>query len=167
MKQTSNLLKQTIVLLVICSFAIGFQSCDEKVDQEEQVVTEFDLTTAKTEIEAASQNLMALLTAGDSVGIANCYTADAKFMSPEMPSIIGRANIQANMSRTIEAGVSKIDIKLENLYGTANLLAEEGELTVFVGDNVVQALKFIVLWKKEDGKWKRFREIFNSSSPAE
>jgi len=45
-------------------------------------------------------------------------------------------------------------------------LAEEGEVTVFVGENAVAVEKYIILWKKEDGKWKLFRDIANSNSSA-
>jgi ketosteroid isomerase-like protein len=166
MKKSSNLLKQTIVLLVICSLAIGFQGCNEKAEVKEETVIEFDLTTAKAEIEAANKNFMALVAAGDSVGLANCYTVDAKFMSAGVPSVVGRANIQTAMSNIVQ-NITRADLRLENIYGTADLIAEEGELTLFVGDDAVAVEKYIVLWKKEDGKWKLFRDIFNSNSPAE
>ena len=54
-----------------------------------------------------------------------------------------------------------------NIYGTEDLIVEEGDLTLFVGDNTVAEEKYIVVWKKEDGKWKLFRDIFNSNLPSE
>jgi len=158
---------QTIVLLVLCSFAIGFQSCEEKAEEKKQTVNEFNLITAKAEIEEANKNFMALVAAGDSVGLANAYTVDAKFMSAGAPSVVGRANIQTAMSNIVQSGITRADLRLENVYGTEDLIAEEGELTLFVGDATVAVEKYIVLWKKEDGKWKLFRDIFNSNLAAE
>ena len=162
MKKSLTSLKQTIVLLVLCTLTIGFQSCDEKAE----VVTEFDLTTAQAEIEAANQNFTTLLIAGDSVGLANYYTIDARIMSAGAPSIVGRTNIQTAMASLVQSDITKIDIRIENIYGTADLIAEEGELTFFIGDEAVTVEKYIGLWKKEDGKWKLFRDISNSNSPA-
>jgi ketosteroid isomerase-like protein len=167
MKKLSILLKQAIVLFALCISAIGFQSCNENQKEKEPSVPEFNLTTAKAEIEEANKNFMALVAAGDSIGLANAYTKDAKFMSAGAPSVVGRANIQTAMSNIIKSGITGVDLRLENIYGTEDLIAEEGELTLFVDDDAVAEEKYIVLWKKEDGKWKLFRDIFNSNLPSE
>ncbi|WP_341225734.1 nuclear transport factor 2 family protein [uncultured Arcticibacterium sp.] len=139
-------------------------SCTSKT---EEPTTTFDLVTAKAEIEEANENFMALVAAGDSVGLANAYTSDAKFMSAGAPSVVGRANIQSAMAGIVNSGITKVDLRLENVYGTKDLIAEEGELSLFVGDKEVAIEKYLVLWKKEDGKWKLFRDIFNSNLPVE
>ena len=128
--------------------------------------TTFDLKVAKKEIEEANRNFMDLVAKGDSVGLANAYTTDAKFMSAGAPAFVGRANIQKAMSGIIKSGITKADIRLKEVYGTEDLIAEEGELTLYVKDMAVAEEKYIVLWKKEDGKWKLFRDIFNSNLPA-
>lgn len=158
---------QTTLSIVLLFLAFGFQSCVEKPKDQEPMNTEFNLVTAKTEIEEANKNFMALVAAGDSIGLANAYTIDAKFMSTGAPSVVGRANIQTAMSGIIQAGITGVDLRLENIYGTEDLIAEEGELTLFMGDAAVAVEKYIVLWKKEDGKWKLFRDIFNSNLPTE
>ncbi len=129
----------------------------------EEAKPKFDLTVAKTEIEAANKEFMKLVAAGDSVGIANAYTTDGKVMFAGAPSVVGRANIQTTFSRIINSGVTKIDLQTKDVFGTEDLLVEEGEVTVFVGDNAVAEEKYIILWKKEDGKWKLFRDIANSN----
>ena len=55
------------------------------------------------------------------------------------------------------------------VWAIDDLVAEEGELFLYVGDDQVDEAKYIVLWKKEDGRWKLHRDIFNSnlSPPAE
>ena len=152
---------------MLCGLVFGFQSGNEKPKEKEQTLPVFNLTTAKAEIKEANKNFMALVAAGDSIGLANAYTIDAKFMSPGTPSVVGRTNIQTAMSNMILSGITGVDLKLENIYGTENLIAEEGELTLFAGDAAVAVEKYIVLWKKEDGKWKLFRDIYNSNLPIE
>ena len=167
MKKLSRLLNQAIVLLALCSLAVGFQSCNEKPKEMEQTVSDFNLTTAKKEIEAANKNFMAFIAKGDSVGIANLYTTDAKVMFAGAPSVVGRANIQTKFSSIINSGVTRINLETKEVFGTEDLLAEEGQVTVYVGDMAVAEEKYIILWKKEDGKWKLFRDIANSNSPKE
>ena len=168
MKKSSNLLNQMVLLVALCSLTFGFQSCNENAQNKTETTakTGFNLTTAKAEIEEANKNFMALIAAGDSVGLANSYTVDAKFMSGGAPSVTGRSNIQTAMSNIIQSGITRIDLRLGNVYGSENLIAEEGELTLFVGDKAVAEEKYIVLWKKEDGRWKLFRDIFNSNLPT-
>jgi ketosteroid isomerase-like protein len=152
--------------VTILIFFFIFQSCNNLANKIAESGSEFDMETVKAEIEAANQNFMDLFAAGDSVGLANSYTIDGKFMSAGAPSIVGRANIQAVMSNIIKSGITKVVFKLENVYGNEDLIAEEGELTLFVGDDIVSVEKYIVLWKKEDGRWKMFRDIYNSNVPA-
>ena len=133
---------------------------------ETQIKSSFDLTVVKKEIEEANQNFMDLVAKGDSVGLANSYTADAKFMSAGEPAVVGRVNIQKAMSDIVNSGITKVDLRLKEVFGTEDLIAEEGELTLYVKDKAVAEEKYIVLWKKEDGKWKLFRDIFNSNLPA-
>ncbi|MCB0598413.1 MAG: DUF4440 domain-containing protein [Lewinellaceae bacterium] len=166
MQKTKKFLAPFIVALL---FASLIMSCDEKGQEmtESPATPAFDLATAKAEIEAANKEFMALLAAGDSVGLANYYTQDAKFMNAGAPAVSGRKNIQSAMSGIIQSGITKVDLRLNDAWGTGDLLVEEGELSLFAGDAEVAQEKYIVVWKKEDGKWKLFRDIFNSNLPPQ
>jgi len=166
MKKTTNHLKVSGLVLLL---AFAVTSCSEKKHEEtNEPVTksEFNLTNAKAEIEAANKEFMAFVAAGDSVGLANLYTEDAKFMSAGNPAVSGRKNIQSAMSGIIKSGITRVDLRLIDVWGTEDLLVEEGDLSLFVGDKNVSEEKYIVVWKKEEGKWKLFRDIFNSNQSA-
>ena len=159
------------ISLLTSSLFVGFSllsSCNNadtyKTTTENK--SSFDLTVAKKEIEEANRNFMDLVAKGDSVGLANAYTTDAKFMSAGANAVVGRANIQKAMSDIVKSGIIKVDLRLKEVFGTEDLIAEEGELTLYVKNDAVSEEKYIVLWKKEDGKWKLFRDIFNSNLPA-
>ena len=110
---------------------------------------------------------MNFLSKGDSVGVASCYTTDAKFMASNVPAVAGRSNIQSVVAGFINGGVTKLNLKLLDVWGTEALVAEEGEMTLATKDGTqIDKGKYIVLWKKEDGKWKLFRDIFNSDLPV-
>jgi len=58
--------------------------------------------------------------------------------------------------------------KTIDVWGNGDLLAEEGTASLFdqKGTELDHA-KYLVVWKKENGQWKLFRDIWNSDrAPA-
>ena len=157
--QTATSLFLGLTILTSCNNADTSKQVAEK-----DAKPKFDLTIAKKEIGDVNQKFMDFVAKGDTVGIANLYTADAKLMFAGAPSVDGKANIQSAFAGIIKSGVTRVDLKTVDVYGTEELLAEEGKVTVFVKDKAVAEEKSIILWKKEDGKWKLFRDIANSNS---
>ena len=157
----NHLLQLVAASVVLLFFMIACNS------PKQQASAAFDITAAKKEIEEVNGNFMNFLSKADSVGVASCYTTDAKFMASNVPAVAGRNNIQSVVAGLINAGVIKLDLKLQDVWGTEALLAEEGEFTLASKEGTqLDKGKYIVLWKKEDGKWKPFRDIFNSDLPV-
>ena len=153
----------------ICTLSL-FTSCkspDAAKSASTEIKPAFDLSAAKLQIDDANANFMSLVAKGDSVGVANCYTIDAKFMGPNAPAVEGRKGIQSVIAGIINSGIAKVNLTATNVWGDENMLAEEGTLTLAIKDGMqVEKGKYIVLWKKEDGKWKLFRDCFNSDLPV-
>lgn len=163
-------MKKPLLLTLSLLFGLTILSnCNNADTPKTKAVAEnepsFNLSVVRSEIEAADQNFMDLFAQKDSVGLANLYTTDAKFMSPGAPAFVGKANIQTAMSNLFNSGITRVDLRIKDVYGTEDLIAEEGEFTLYVNDKAVAEQKYIVLWKKEGGKWKLFRDIFNSNLP--
>ncbi len=167
MKKETRLIYHKTLLFVLSFLIVGLHGCSEKQQEEQHIKTEFNLETAKAEIEEANKSVMAFIANGDSIGMANAYTEDGKVMFAGAPPVVGRANIQTTFSRIINSGVTRINLETKEVFGTDELLAEEGQVTVYVKDVAVAEEKYIILWKKEDGQWKMFRDIANSNSKAE
>jgi ketosteroid isomerase-like protein len=150
------------ILLAGCSHSGASKSAGVNETQ-----AAFDTTAAKREVEAANRNLTESLAKGDSVGVGNCYLSDAKFMASNMPAIVGRKNIQATFAGFIKGGATKLDLGMINLWGNADLLAEEGTYALATKDgHQLDKGKYIVIWKKEGGKWKISRDCNNSDLPV-
>ncbi len=162
MKKPTFFLTQIAMALLFVPLVIG---CNEKAEEttETASASTFNLTTAKAEIVDANKEFATLFAARDSVGLANLYSQDAKFMMNGSPAISGRNNIQTALSGIMNSGISRVDLITIDVWGSEGLVTEEGELSLFVGDQEVDKGKYIVLWKKEDGKWHLFRDIFNSN----
>jgi ketosteroid isomerase-like protein len=156
-------------LVAVTIFVSSITSCNEKAKESTETAVEstFNLSTAKGEIEAVCKEFKTFIAAEDSIGLSNLYTQDAKFMMTGAPAISGRENIQSTFSGIIRSGISAADLRTIEVWGTEAFVTEEGEYSLFVGETEVDKGKYLVLWKKVDGKWKFFRDIFNSNLPTE
>ena len=173
--EQSRQFKKTYIMKKILKFTSCFllgsiilSSCNNgdssKAMTAEATKLKFDLTVAKKEIEAANQNTIDLFAKHDSVGMANLYTKDAKLLFANAPAVVGRAAIQSVFSGIVNSPVTSVNFETIEVFGSEDLLAEEGKIRIYIKDKVVSEEKSIVLWKKEDGKWKMFRDISNTNT---
>lgn len=139
-------------------------SCNTK----EEGKTGFDLVAAKAEIAASNKEFESYVSKGDSTGLAtNVYTIDTKVLVPNGPTAVGRAQATSVFSGIFQSGITGIKLTTAEIWGDGNTITEEGTFTLNIKDGtVVDNGKYIVLWKKEDGKWKIHRDSFNSDAPA-
>ena len=148
--------------------SIILSSCNNgdssKAMTDKETKPTFDLTVAKKEIEAVNQNIIDLFAKHDSVGIANLYTKDAKLMFANAPAVVGRAAIQSVFAGIVNSPVTSVNFETIDVFGTEDLLAEEGKIKIYIKDKIITEEKSIVLWKKEEGKWKMFRDISNTNT---
>jgi uncharacterized protein (TIGR02246 family) len=166
MKNSIRILTIVALTLFVGSFHSGCSGGAEGTP-EAMAESEYDMATARTEIEAANSEFSNLLAAGDSVGLANLYTEDAKFMMNGAPAVVGRQNIQSVLSTIMQSGITRVDLRTVEVWGDEDMVVEEGELTLFAGEESADEGKYMVLWKKVDGNWKLFRDIFNSDLSPE
>jgi len=155
-------------LMVSCTLVIGCHSGDQsKAADAKETQPVFDLTAARKEIDSLNLVFMAMVAKGDSLGLTNFYTIDAKMMAPNGPAIVGRKNIQSALTGLVNSGLAKLSLTTVGLWGDEAMLAEEGVVAEEAKDGKqLDRGKYIVLWKKEDGNWKLFRDFFNSDLPV-
>lgn len=145
---------------------LAFTSCsDEKTksasDKKEEGT--FDMAAARKAIDDANQNLVTSMKKGDSTAFAGVYSSDAKIMAPGGPAITGKDALASMAGGMIRTGYNGLSLKTVDVWGNDALLGEEGTYTLSMSDGKeADHGKYIALWKKEDGKWKLFRDIWNS-----
>jgi ketosteroid isomerase-like protein len=105
---------------------------------------------------------------GDGAGLGAVYTVDAQILPPNAEIRRGKLDIQAFWQGALDMGIAGAEletIEFEEADDTAwevgkfNLKAKEGR--------VLDAGKYIVIWKRENGVWKWHRDIWNSSRPVQ
>ncbi len=158
---------QCITIILMAAFLVISSCKNPEANAADNTVEKFDLAAAKTSIEARSKVYVDAVNKKDSVGLANCYTKDGKFMMPNDKTVSGRENIQKLFGQWFKSDMPQFSIKTIEVWGDENVLAAEEEWA-FTDKNgkVVDNGKAIEVYKMEDGVWKLHRDCYNSDTPC-
>ena len=143
--------------------AWGIVSCGNKETESPKVAaSSFDLNAARNTIEQSNKTFVEALDKGDSNAVAAHYTSDAHLLPQGSPEVSGTDNIKGFWGGVYRMGL-QATIQTGEVWGDDDLLTEQGTfaLTDKKGQQVDKG-KYVVVWKKEDGNWKMFRDIWNS-----
>lgn len=156
-----HLLKVLLATLILVSI-----SCKKETEVTSEIKSTFDLEEAKAAIETAGQTFVIAINKGDSISLANCYTKDAKMMGPNEKAVVGRPAIQKVFSGWIKSGMPTFTMKTIEIWGNEAMMAAEEEWAFSDKDGkILDSGKSIELFKMEDGKWRLFRDCYNSDLP--
>lgn len=118
-----------------------------------------------SDIKAANKQLADCLKAGDTDGMAACYTTDGKVFAPGAKAVKGRRAIAKFWGEALKAaGIKSATLRTTELeqHGK-NTAVEVGAVTLKgAGNKVLDKGTYVVVWKCVRGKWKLHRDIFNS-----
>lgn len=160
------MVKKYLFILALIVSVLLINSCSKSGNSGSTNDKPFDIGETRKEIDEANRQFINLFNSSDSVGLANMFTIDGKSMEPNEPSFNGRSQIQTHYSVVMKSGANKLGLLTTGLWGNENMLAEEGEYTFMSNDDKqLDRGKYIVLWKKENGEWKLFRDCYNSDLP--
>lgn len=157
-------MKKLLLLGIVTTSLFACQT----INEVKPAAPAFDLANAQKEIAEANKTFEGYVSKGDSVGLAtNSYTIDAKFMAPNSPAAEGRPAIISAIAGIFKSGITGAKLTTKEIWGDEKAITEEGSFELNIKDGtVVEKGKYLVLWKKEDGKWKLHRDAFNSNMPA-
>jgi len=151
-------MKKLLLMLVV--FVYGFTQV------QAQTKPVFNAEAAKKEIAAANLAFETAISKMDSIGISNLYATDAKWMNPNAPSVEGRAAIVGSVGTIMRAGIGSAKLNTTEVWGDENFVTEEGVYLLNAKDgSQIDKGKYLVLWKRVDGKLMFYRDIFNSDLP--
>jgi ketosteroid isomerase-like protein len=159
-----SFLKSFLFIALIITLSSGCNENDKL--SIEKSASLFDIKQAEASITQSNKNFIKLYKAADSLGVASCYTLDAKVMAAGIPSIEGREDITHFVSESMKKGFKNFDISTIQIWGDSSIVAEEGayRLSDDSGKPIDKG-KYIVLWKQEAGNWKMFRDIWTTDLP--
>ncbi len=140
-------------MLVVLIFISG---CEQKT-REKELNSETDLSTLEKEIELRLREYENHLQNGDSILLGDMYMMDAEII----PSTVGRENIIKVFGSMIRDSITGSSFKTTQLWGNDQLLVEDGTGTWSrANGKVVGRGRYLLVWKKDDGKWKILRDTW-------
>ncbi|MES1215486.1 MAG: nuclear transport factor 2 family protein [Bacteroidota bacterium] len=151
------------LLLPSACLVILFAACKQADTVATAPVASFSLDSAKQDISASNEKFNAGFVKGDSATIVSLYTADAEIYGPNMPKM-DRKTMGSGIATMPAAGIKKMTLQTSEVSGGPDIVAETGTYEMSDSSKVIDKGKYIVLWKKEDGKWKLHRDIWNSDN---
>lgn len=150
-----------LVLLVVWS--CGNREGGGQQDRS-QALAPFDLSAARAVIERKNAQFTAAHVAGDVATIDAMFTRDAKSFPPGSEAAVGPAALHTLTVEYLKSGITSFTEQTTDLYGTADLLIDQGEYNVTYGpEHTVERGKYLNVWKQEDGEWKIHANIWNTS----
>jgi hypothetical protein len=88
-------------------------------------------------------------------------------MNPNAPAVEGRAALISRISKDLQAGIGSVKLTTAEVWGDENFVTEEGTYKIFAKDaKEIDKGKYLILWKRVDGKLMFHRDIYNSDLPA-
>ena len=126
-----------------------------------------DPTVARAAIDAANKQFMDAFSRADAAAIATLYVEDGQLLPPGAEPVDGRDAIEMFWRGTLALPVREMQLHTVEISGAGPDVSELGRY-VIVGDdgNTLDSGKYIVIWKRETGGWRIYRDIWNSSSSA-
>jgi ketosteroid isomerase-like protein len=93
------------------------------------------------------------------------YTADARILPPGADMIAGREAIKGFWKAAIAAmNVASGKLETVDAQAAGNVIYEIGRAELLTKDGSTAHVKYVVIWKKEDGAWKWHIDIWNPNA---
>jgi len=150
----------------ISAFAVAIgllASCNKPAEQN---ATAFDLEKAKTAIAELHLKFSDVISKSDSVGYSMMYHSQAVVYPPNMEPLIGREKLAAFAGMSFRMGIGAVPLQATEFWGDQDAMIVSGTYEVKGKDGSSwEKGKFLEIWKDENGEWKIYRDMWNSSNP--
>lgn len=131
----------------------------------EQTMIHADIRGA---VEKADRKFESTFVRGDAQGMADLYTKNAQLLPTNSGVIEGTQGIRDFWKGVMELGVKEAKLEPVEVEGLEDTAYEVGRYTLKgEGGQVMDQGKYVVIWKREDDRWKLHRDIWNTSMPAQ
>jgi rhodanese-related sulfurtransferase/ketosteroid isomerase-like protein len=125
--------------------------------------SKFDIGTIKAHIIEMNKTYGNRFITNDTAFYIERYCKDAQVFSPGVHAVKGRDSIRSFFYQNGTNKETKIELPAGYIYGNEELVVEEGTYNFPDGKGgSIDKGKFIAIWKQEEGKWKLYREIWNT-----
>ena len=127
----------------------------------------FDSTAVKKIIEVKTNKFTQAHITKDTAFLNNIFTVDARVYAPNADAVIGRPAILLVNVEWVNYGIMEFREESTVFYGNEEYVIDEGIYYLRYGEiGTIDKGKYINIWKNENGDWKIYSNIWNTSLPA-
>jgi ketosteroid isomerase-like protein len=118
-------------------------------------------------IEAVNRKFEAAFSGKDAAALTALYTSDATVMPPNAPGATGTAAISALWAQVVPTITGTVTLNTVDVESHGAVAHERGTFVMKdASGKVIETGKYLVIWKKVDGQWKLFNDIWNGDAPG-
>ena len=136
---------------------------------EEPAPPGVDVAAEERAIRAAVDGWNAAIATKNPDGVTMFYARDGVAMWPDAPARQG-AELRAGWAEVIASGATvKIVPEKIQIAQAGDLALDQGHVDIEMSSPqgpVKEVVKYLVVWKKEDGQWKALYDIYNANKPS-
>ena len=93
------------------------------------------------------------------------YTANARILPPGADMVTGREAIKGFWKSAVAAmNIASGKLETVEAYPAGDIIYEIGRATLVTKDGGSASVKYVVIWKQEDGAWKWHIDIWNPNT---
>ena len=153
--QLEGFMTKTQALGTAMALVVGFLSAPAMAEEP------------RASIEAGNRQWEAAVGKGDAATVAALYTPTAQLLPANSPAVSGTAAIQRFWQGAFDSGIRGARLKTLEVSSQGDSANEVGEYELRdQGGKVLDTGKYIVIWKRDGGRWKLHRDIWTTSQPA-
>ena len=120
----------------------------------------------RASIEAGNRQWEAAVAKGDGAAVAALYTANGQLLPAGSEVVTGTAAIQKFWQGVMDSGIRGAKLTTLEVEGHGDSAHEVGQYELRdQGGKVLDKGKYVVIWKREGGRWKLHRDIWTTSQP--
>ncbi len=120
----------------------------------------------RAEIEAANRQFEAAAAKGDGTGVAALYTATGQALPAGSDVVSGTEAIGKFWQGVFDSGVKGVRLKTLEVDSAGDSATEVGQYELLdAAGKTLDRGKYVVVWKKDGGRFKLHRDIWTTSMP--
>ena len=149
-------------LIAFIALGLSLVACNKPAEQAASV---FDIEKVKPVINELHQKLSDAASKTDSVAFASLYHAEGMLLPPNFETVTGPEKIASFVNGFFKMGMTGLTLNSSEVWGNQDVVVVTGTFEVMGKTGTLDKGKYIELWKDENGQWKLFRDIWNTSMP--
>ena len=114
-------------------------------------------------MEETNRGFMDAIRGGDPARAAHdTYTRDARVLPPGAPTVEGRDAIARFwVGAAAQLGLTAVELSTVDVQPLGDGAYEVGRAVLTLGGGQQAAIKYVVVWRQEDGRWRWHVDIWN------